>query len=292
LAEQEHIPKQSRQAVHPANASVANSNSLPAVPVVNQLKQNTETESAEHSSPENTVVESFVAPSQKENTAAPVNTVQRFHPTVNESSNGIAEGTVQQFKKAETPVQEKADEEKTSQPAFTPYGTVAQLRGGKGRKARRAAERRATRGHRNANRRQQAANAREAEEAQGTIAAWGSWALEQLSGVVSGAMKKKVGVDPIEIAGQLKAIAGAQVSIKSKIVYLATYGTLKASEFLKDNLASIIGGDVGAMMELEDDVNEQLSQCASLWEAGEVTPDMLEDQVKDQIISALSGEDE
>lgn len=176
-------------------------------------------------------------------------------------------------------------------------GEIVQ-RANKGRKARRARQRQANKGHRNQLRRQKIQEAKAYESYTKTLSEWGSWAwdwgswaVEKATNIGTEAVTKSIGVNPLEIGTTLIAVAKSNMSVKNKLLYLALYGSYQASEYLKDNVDKIVGGEVGEMMKLQSDIDEQLEKSAKLWEQGGITEDDIEDEVKDQIIEYLVGDD-
>jgi hypothetical protein len=176
-------------------------------------------------------------------------------------------------------------------------GAIVQ-RANKGRKARRARQRQATKGRRNQLRRQKIQEAKTYESYTKTLSEWGSWAwdwgswaVEKATDIGTEAVTKSIGVNPVEIGTTLISVAKSNLSVKNKLLYLALYGSYQASEYLKDNVDKIVGGEVGEMMKLQSDIDEQLEKSAKLWEQGGITEDDIEDEVKDQIIEYLVGDD-
>ncbi|GEM_PF-6447950 len=168
---------------------------------------------------------------------------------------------------------------------------VVQLRGSNKRKAERAAERRRTKGNRNQLRRQKLEEAKATQSYMSTLAEWGSWAWDQVTSIGQGAMTRVFGVDPVEISQTLAAVARSNMSTTNKLLYLALYGSYQATEYLKNNLDSIVGGEVGELIKLDGEITAQLEQASKLWEQGGVSESDVEDAVKDQIIDYLAGGD-
>lgn len=150
---------------------------------------------------------------------------------------------------------------------------------------------------RNANRRAKAKRkqAREAAEAEAwaeTVSGWASWAWEKTKSLGLEVMKKVTGgIDPMEVAQTLAGIYSSKANIKTKLIYLAIYGTLEVSNYLKENLAVLIGGDIGEIMELEGDVNDLFEGLVKAWESGEIDEGMVEEEISNQIHAALAGGD-
>jgi hypothetical protein len=170
---------------------------------------------------------------------------------------------------------------------------VAQLGHKKG--ASRVAE---AKKRKNANRRQQEVRrqeqqAQEAQEWSDTVSEWASWAWEKAKGVGLAVVKKTTGgIDPFEVAQNLKAVYNSNASIKKKVIVLALYGTYEVSNFLNENMATLIGGDVGAIMELENDLNTHIENLANLWENGAIDEGQVEEGLADQLIGAMGGGEE
>jgi hypothetical protein len=119
---------------------------------------------------------------------------------------------------------------------------------------------------------------------------WGSWAVEKAANIGGGAMTKAFGVDPIEIGKTLIVVSKSNMSAQNKLLYLALYGTYQATEYLKNNLDSIVGGEAGEMLKMQGDIDDQLEMAARIWNQGGVTEDDVEDAVKDRIVEYLTGE--
>lgn len=168
---------------------------------------------------------------------------------------------------------------------------VAQLEHKKG--ASRVVE---ARKRKNANKRKKAIREREqseqeAQEWSDTVSEWTTWAWEKAKGVGLAVVKKTAwGIDPFEVAKNLYIVYNSNASIKTKVTVLALYGSYEVSNFLKENIATLIGGDTGTMMELEKEMNEQLGNLANLWENGEIEEGQVEEGIADQLINAFGGE--
>jgi hypothetical protein len=145
----------------------------------------------------------------------------------------------------------------------------------------------------NANRREKVQRDRvqEVEDAAAwseTVSDWASWAWDRTKSIGLEAVKKVTGgVDPFEVAGNLKRIYNSNAGVNIKLYYLALYGTSEVSNFLNANMGAIVGGEVGAMMEIEQNVNEHLEKLAGLWETGEIDEGQVDEAFADKIISAL-----
>jgi hypothetical protein len=138
-------------------------------------------------------------------------------------------------------------------------------------------------------RKQEAAQQQQAsEEWSNTVSSWASWAWDSAKSVGS-AMVKTVagGIDPFEVVATLRGVYNSNASINQKIQYLAIYGTYQVSEYLKANLATIVGGDVGAMLEMQDEVDGHLEALSNLWETGEIDEGQVHESIADQILEAL-----
>jgi uncharacterized membrane protein YqgA involved in biofilm formation len=68
------------------------------------------------------------------------------------------------------------------------------------------------------------------------------------------------------------------------------YGTYEVSNFLNENMATFIGGNIGEMMQLEKDINEHVKNLSNMWENGEIDEGQVEEGVADQLIEAFGGE--
>jgi len=273
VAKDSSLTRQSGQQTRSvANNTSSAAISLPAVPVISEQKEEADTGT------EQVQLKSVYAGAGSDPPPA-------FHGNSSGLDNKTwSETPLTQFKIEDSPGLSPAE---TTTTPFNPIqreqnDQVAQLRRG-GRRIR--AHREAQEAAANENDEQEQPE----EESENTLSSWGSWALDQVSGVVLGSMKKGLGVDPAEIATQLKAAAYANVSVYTKVVYLATYGSYAASEFLKDNYADIVGGEAGALIGETDELNSQLDEASDLWEEGEVTPDMLNDNIRDQVINYIAG---
>jgi hypothetical protein len=135
------------------------------------------------------------------------------------------------------------------------------------------------------------AKAKDAEEAAAwsdTVSDWASWAWEKTQSIGLDFFKEAGGgIDPFEVTKTLKSVYGSDVAIKTKLYYLAIYGSSQAATYLSENMATIIGGDVGAMMELEGDINEQLEASSRLWENGEIEEGEVDSLIVDKIVGVL-----
>lgn len=183
--------------------------------------------------------------------------------------------------------------------AITPVGpgqtNVVQLN--RNRKERRARERQATKGRRNQLRKQKLQEAKSYASYTKTLSEWGSWAYDwgswavgQASEIGTGVLTKTLGVNPVEIGTTLVGVARSNLSVKNKLLYLALYGSYQATEYLKNNLDTIVGGQAGELMKMQSDIDEQLEKAAKLWEQGGLTDEDMEDEVKNQIIDYLAGD--
>ena len=131
----------------------------------------------------------------------------------------------------------------------------------------------------------------EAGEWSNSVSEWVSWAWEKAKGVGLAVVKKTAwGIDPFEVAENLKTVYNSNASIKTKVTLLALYGSYEVSNFLKENMATFIGGDTGSIMNLEKEMNEQLGNLANLWENGGIEEGQVEEGIADQLIDAFGGE--
>lgn len=180
--------------------------------------------------------------------------------------------------------------------ALTPArGPIIQTN--RNRKARRAQERQATKGRRKQLRRQKLEEAKAYEGYTKSLSEWGnwawewgSWAVEKASNIGQQAVTKSIGIDPFEVTKTLVAVAKSNLSVRNKLLYLAMYGSYTASNYIKDNMDSLIGGEIGKMMSMQSEIDEQLERAAQLWQQGGITEEDLENEVNDQIIDMLVGE--
>lgn len=133
--------------------------------------------------------------------------------------------------------------------------------------------------------------AQEAQQWSETVSDWTSWAWDKAKGIGLAVAKKTTGgIDPFEVAQNLKTVYESNASMKKKVAVLALYGTYEVSNFLNENMATFIGGDVGEMMQLEKDINEHVKNLSYMWENGEMDEGQVEEEVADQLIEAFSGE--
>lgn len=148
----------------------------------------------------------------------------------------------------------------------------------------------------NANKRKNAVKekeqrAQEAQEWSETVSEWALWTWEKAKGVGLAVVKKTTGgIDPFEVVQNLKAVYNSNASIKKKVVLLALYGSFEVSNYLQEKMEALIGGEVGEMMELEKEVNEQLGNLANLWENGAIEEGQVEEGIADRLIDAYGGE--
>jgi hypothetical protein len=61
---------------------------------------------------------------------------------------------------------------------------------------------------------------------------------------------------------------------------------------LKENMATIIGGDFGAMMELEAEIDGHLENLSGMWESGEIDEGQVDEAIVDKIIETFGGGDD
>jgi hypothetical protein len=127
-----------------------------------------------------------------------------------------------------------------------------------------------------------------AEEWSDTVSSWASWAWDSAKSIGGAVIKKASGgIDPIEVATTLRGVYNSNASVTKKVQYLALYGTYQVSEYLKANLATIVGGDIGAMMEMQDEVDGYLETLSNLWETGEIDEGQVHESIADQILDAV-----
>ena len=145
----------------------------------------------------------------------------------------------------------------------------------------------------NANRREQVQKDREQEVEDAaawseTVSDWTSWAWDKTKSIGLEVVKKvSGGVDPFEVASKLKGIYNSEAKINTKLCILALYGTSEVSKYLQANMAAIVGGDTGAMMEMEEQANEFFEKLPGLWESGEIDEGQVDEVVADRVIAAL-----
>jgi hypothetical protein len=133
--------------------------------------------------------------------------------------------------------------------------------------------------------------AQEAQEWSETVSDWASWAWEKAKGIGLAVTKKTMGgIDPFEVAQNLKTVYESNASMKKKVTVLAMYGTYEVSNFLNENMATFIGGNIGEMMQLEKDINEHVKNLSNMWENGEIDEGQVEEGVADQLIEAFGEE--
>ena len=158
----------------------------------------------------------------------------------------------------------------------------------KGKNRVQEARQRKNANRRNNQKKEQARQQEAAESWSETVSSWANWAWDSAKEIGITALTKAYGgVNPVEVAQTLVAVYNSNMSITTKIKYLALYGGYQASVYLKENMATIIGGDVGAMMELEQDINGQLEQSAQLWESGEIDEGQVKEVIADKILDAV-----
>jgi hypothetical protein len=138
-------------------------------------------------------------------------------------------------------------------------------------------------------RKQEAAQQQQAaEEWSETVSSWASWAWDSAKSIGGAVIKKASGgIDPFEVATTLRSVYNSNASITKKIQYLTIYGTYQVSEYLTANLATIIGGDVGAMMEMQEEVDGHLETLSNLWETGEIDEGQVHEGIADRILEAV-----
>lgn len=128
----------------------------------------------------------------------------------------------------------------------------------------------------------------DAEEWSNTVSSWASWAWESAKSIGTTVIKKASGgIDPLEVAATLQNAYKSNASITTKIQYLALYGSYQVSTYLTANMATLVGGDVGAMMEMEDEINGHIEALSNLWETGEIEEGQVQERIADQILEAL-----
>lgn len=133
--------------------------------------------------------------------------------------------------------------------------------------------------------------AQESQEWSDSVSDWASWAWEKAKGIGLAVAKKTMGgIDPFEVAQNLKTVYESNASMKKKVTALALYGTYEVSNFLNENMATFIGGNIGEMMQLEKDINEHVKNLSYMWENGEMDEGQVEEEVADQLIEAFGGE--
>ena len=138
---------------------------------------------------------------------------------------------------------------------------------------------------------QEAAQQQQAsEEWSNTVSSWASWAWESAKSIGTTVAKKAYGgIDPFHVAATLKSVYNSNASITTKIQYLALYGSYQVSEFLKANMATLLGGDVGAMMEMEEEINGYIETLGNLWETGEMDEGQVHEGIADKILDAMGA---